>query len=201
MPNVAPSLHAPYEETAQYYDDFADRRHAAHRGVHATFEVRDVRALDVPDTPFDAVISIDNSLPHLVEEGDLVAAARGMRRCLRDGGLAVLSMRDYDRHLAARPTATQPQVWDTPEGPRVAFQRWQWLTEECYEVEQFLIRSVGEGWQTASFRGATYRAWPRRHVTDCFLRAGFTSVDWMLPGETGFHQPLAVATSDRSSQC
>ena len=171
------------------------RRNAIGHGVNATFEVCDMRDLGERDGTFDAVLSIDNSLPHLLTDGDLVVAARGMRDRLRTGGLAVLSMRDYDRLLPgeSRPTTTQPKVWHGPDGLRIAFQTWDWISDHCYQVEQFLLRQRDHTWHTTSFSGATYRAWRREDVSRAFRAAGFHAIDWQFPADNGFHQPVALA--------
>src|SRR5207249_4230913 len=55
-------------------------REAATFGVSPTFGVADVRALERDVTgEFDAVITCDNSLPHLLTDDELDAAARNMR--------------------------------------------------------------------------------------------------------------------------
>jgi ubiquinone/menaquinone biosynthesis C-methylase UbiE len=56
------------------------------RNVHLL--VADMRAL--PDLgSFDLITCLDDSINYLLEDRDLLAALRGMARCLRDGGLVV----------------------------------------------------------------------------------------------------------------
>lgn len=173
------------------------RRNAACHGVDVDFDICDMRDLSDDHGTFDVVLSIDNSLPHLLTEDDLLTAARAMRRRLRPGGIAVLSMRDYDRFLGRhdRPTATQPKAWDDADGSRIAFQTWDWITDHCYQIEQFLLRRQGHLWHTTSFHGATYRAWRREEVSVAFRAAGFAAIHWQLPSEHGFHQPVALASA------
>lgn len=45
---------------------------------------------------FDVVLAFDNALPHLLRFSEVSAALASMRRCVRDGGLLALSIRDYD---------------------------------------------------------------------------------------------------------
>ncbi len=175
------------------------QRNAIRHRVNATFDVCDMRELGERDGTFDAVLSIDNSLPHLLTDSDLVDAARGMRERLRVGGVAVLSMRDYDRLLFgnSRPTATRPKTWDSTDGLRIAFQTWDWISDDCYQIEQFLLRQRDHTWQTTSFHGATYRAWRRDDVSRAFRTAGFDAIDWQFPSDNGFHQPIALAVRSR----
>lgn len=175
------------------------RRNAIRHGVTATFEVGDVRDLSQRTGTFDAVLSIDNSLPHLLTELDLTVAARGIHDRLRTGGVAILSMRDYDRTVAgnSRPTTTHPKMWRAPDGLRIAFQTWDWIDDCCYRIEQFLLRQCEHTWHTSSFRGATYRAWRREEVSSALESAGFDAIAWRLPADSGFHQPLALAIRHR----
>ena len=94
-------------------------------GVSMTFGVADFRSLaEQVAGEFDVVISCDNSLPHLLDDEDLLLAAHNIRAKLREGGLFLASMRDYDQVLRERPGATVPSVSGSPGGRRVYFQVW-----------------------------------------------------------------------------
>lgn len=90
-----------------------DARHLA-----VPLVVADVRAIDtVLPERFDAVISCDHALPHLLTDSDLHRALAGIRRCLRGGGLFLASVRDYDALAAERTTGT-PVALHGPAGSR-----------------------------------------------------------------------------------
>ena len=58
------------------------RREAAAHGIEAELVVSDMRQLDaVVRPPFGAVIACDNSLPHLLDDGDLDAAVGAIAAC------------------------------------------------------------------------------------------------------------------------
>ncbi|MGQ0548506.1 MAG: class I SAM-dependent methyltransferase [Armatimonadota bacterium] len=117
-------------------------REAASVGVSITFGVADFRALDTQVAgAFDIVLSCDNSLPHLLTDDDLRQAARGMGSRLRTGGLLLVSIRDYDRLVVARPRIEGPRIFDAPEGQRIVFQVWDWTTDgRGYTVHLFIMR-------------------------------------------------------------
>lgn len=74
------------------------RYEARLREFSINFSVCDMRHVHtVHGTGFDVVISCDNSVPHLLSDGDLLLAFRQMLGCLRPGGGCLLSVRDYDR--------------------------------------------------------------------------------------------------------
>jgi glycine/sarcosine N-methyltransferase len=54
-------------------------------------------------TPYDAVLCLGNSLPHLLTQDDLVAALRSMASVLRPGGLLVLQNLNYDLRWQKQP--------------------------------------------------------------------------------------------------
>ena len=86
-------------------------REAESFGVSPTWGVADFRTLaQQVSGSLDVVVSCDNSLPHLTSDDDLLLAARNMRLKLRDGGLLMVSIRDYDQIVGGRPDITSPRV-------------------------------------------------------------------------------------------
>jgi glycine/sarcosine N-methyltransferase len=71
-------------------------------GLDGSFVVGDLANLQ-PSTSYDAVLCLGNSLPHLLTQGDLVAALRGMARVLRPGGALVLQNLNYDLRWRTQP--------------------------------------------------------------------------------------------------
>jgi glycine/sarcosine N-methyltransferase len=169
------------------------RYEAAQLGVSVTFGLADMRTLDRDvGRVFDVVLAFDNSLPHLVDPADMEFAAHAIRRTLRPGGLFLASTRDYDALLAQRPQVDAPRVIDGPDGRRIVFQVWDWVAGG--NVHQFiLVQQAGDTWRTLHAEGR-YRATRRSELTDVLLREGFGSVRWDEPGDSGYYQPVVIAT-------
>jgi SAM-dependent methyltransferase len=170
------------------------RREAQAMQLDATFGVADLRTLATDVTgAFDVVIACDNALPHLVEETDLLQAARNIRAKVAPGGLMLASIRDYDALSQERPRATQPRVFDSPAGRRIVFQVWDWAEDgRNYTLNHFILSRDGDRWQTT--HGTTvYRALLRDDLDTILQAAGFTSVRWHMPDATGYHQPIVIA--------
>ncbi|MFJ8137765.1 class I SAM-dependent methyltransferase [Streptomyces sp. NPDC096013] len=167
---------------------------AAARGAVLPVTVADMRELPYRAAVFDAVVCADNSLPHLLTTADVRTALAGMRRVLRDGGLLLLTVRDYDEVRAARPTSTPPQVSTTARGRAVTFQLWHWHDDgERYDLEHFqLVPATGGGWEVRVRRTA-YWALTRAEVSDAVADSGFSEVSWHDPEASGFYQPLLTA--------
>jgi len=171
------------------------RREAELRKVSIGFSVRDLRELGSARLgEFDAVICGDNSIAHMLTRDDLGRAARSIRSVLENHGVAIISLRDYDRHLATRPACTLPTPADGASDA-LSFQRWTWLDHSCYEAEQLLIERDQDGWSAQSLGHVRFRAWLRHEVSDAFDQAGFRSQQWLMPTETTMASPLLVASS------
>jgi 2-polyprenyl-3-methyl-5-hydroxy-6-metoxy-1,4-benzoquinol methylase len=82
---------------------------AMKRGLSVPFSVANMLQLTaVERSSFDAVICIDNSLPHLESDEQLLQAARQAHAKLRDGGSFIGSIRDYDHLVRERPMVQGP---------------------------------------------------------------------------------------------
>ena len=83
------------------------RRKAEAAGVTSPFGIArldDLRSMHLqPAKPFDAVLCLGNSLPHVLTQADLVAALREMAGVLRSGGVIVLQNLNYDLRWQTQP--------------------------------------------------------------------------------------------------
>jgi SAM-dependent methyltransferase len=171
------------------------RRRAKQLGLSLTFGVADFRKLSKQvKGQFDVVISCENALPHLLTNTDLVRGLKNIRSKLKPGGLFLLGIRDYDPILKERPTLPRkPAFYKDEQGERVYFQVWDWKKgSNIYKVNLFLLRRVKGLWKIQC-QETYYRAISRKEMTVLMKKAGFTQVRWLMPKETGYLQPLAVA--------
>jgi len=171
------------------------RRKAAEAGLVIPFAVADLGGLaglaggetDEGDAagvlrlaPYDAVLCLGNSLPHLLAQADLVAALSGMGALLKPGGLLVLHNLNYDLRWQKQPRWFAAQggkldgrevlVWrfadyDLPSG-RISFHIALFTRQES-------------GWQVA------VHTTPHRPLFRADLEAALA--------EAGFGQPVAYA--------
>jgi SAM-dependent methyltransferase len=93
---------------------------ATQAGLEVRFAVSDLAALGGVATqgrPYDAVLCLGNSLPHMLTQADLVAALRGMASVLRPGGLFLTQNLNYDLRWVRQPRffAAQGGVLDGRE--------------------------------------------------------------------------------------
>lgn len=170
------------------------RDEAATRNLPVTFQVADIRQLktEIPGQ-FDLIISFDNSLPHLKNEEDFLLAAESIRAKLRPTGLFIGSIRDYDLILKEKPKSTQPTT-STHEGIKtISFQLWDWQEDHIYVVNHFTLKGLDTDF-TTSVRKAEYKAYTRAEMSGLLTKAGFRKINWLMPKESGFYQPIFMAT-------
>ncbi|WP_217184776.1 class I SAM-dependent methyltransferase [Streptomyces sp. AC495_CC817] len=166
---------------------------AAARGSRLPVAAADMRQLPFRERSFDAVLCADNSLPHLLSGQDLRAALLSMRRVLRDDGLLVITVRDYDEARQTRPTATPPQVSETRDGQVITFQLWHWHADgERYDLEHFQLIPAENAWHVR-VRRSTYWALTSLQLTGFVAEAGFTDITWHSPVSSGYYQPVLTA--------
>lgn len=171
------------------------RERAAAEQVQLRLERADFRALSKTFSErFDIVICMDNALPHMLTEEDLAAAVASIAERLKEGGIFVLSIRDYDALLKDKPAYSPPYIHKTEKGQRVAFQTWDWNGDR-YKFTQYIIDDEGTA-QIGKFE-CEYRAVRREELTERLSQNG-CRVEWKFPEETGFYQPIAVAVKRKS---
>jgi glycine/sarcosine N-methyltransferase len=171
------------------------RREARQRGLEIPFLVADMTDLGaVADGEFDAVVALDNALPHLERE-PLKAAVCAMRAKVRAGGLLLASTRDYDRAIVERPVVQGPEFYGREGERRILHQVWEWTDGEWIRIHLYITTQEGEGWNERHFVGE-YRAVLRGEITRSLEEAEFTSVRWLMPQESGFFQPIVMARAE-----
>lgn len=164
---------------------------AADAGVKIRFENADFRALsETFAEKFDVVIAMDNALPHMLTSADLEKAVGSIVNRIKDNGIFVGSIRDYDTLLKDKPPYSPPYIHKTKDGQRISFQTWEW-NDDRYKLIQYIIED-GDGLKTSKFE-CEYRATRREELTRLFISDGCSKVEWLFPDETDFYQPIIVA--------
>ena len=167
------------------------KKRAEKNGVDIRFEHADFRALsETFSEQFDIVICMDNALPHMLTKSDLEAAVRSIVEQIKEGGMFVASIRDYDELLKSKPPYSPPYIHKTEKGQRVSFQTWVWENEN-YKLTQYIIDDA-EKLQISKF-DCEYRTVRREELTELLTNAGCSEVVWKFPEETGFYQPIVIA--------
>lgn len=144
-------------------------------------------------TSYAAVLSFDNAFAHFHEAEQLHTALETIRLQVQAGGLIAISIRDYDALVQNPPLSMPVQVIETSAGRRVTFQVWDWSEDRrFYNLQIFLVQQEGANWQTHVYP-SRLRALQRSELTQALQTLGFEQIQWQMPAETGFYQPIVTA--------
>jgi glycine/sarcosine N-methyltransferase len=172
------------------------RAEAAKRRLNVQLFVADMLDLtEIPGREFDAVICMDNALPHLESDEQLSQAATQIRRKLRAGATFMGSIRDYDRLVLERPAVQEPAFFSDRGSRRIVHQVWDWSDERRYAFHLYITREVQGAWESQHYV-SNYRAVLREEVGRILQAAGFVGCRWILPAESGFYQPIVLAKAN-----
>lgn len=123
--------------------------------------------------PYDAVLCLGNSLPHLQTQAELVQALRGMAAALRRGGLLVLQNLNYDLRWQKQPRWFAAQGGQL-EGREVLVWRFADYDRGAGQISFniALFTKVEEGWQVA-VHTTPHRPLFQRDLLLALVEAGF----------------------------
>jgi SAM-dependent methyltransferase len=167
------------------------KNEAQMRGLNIDFSVADMRrAYEHHGRQFDLVLAADNAVPHLLSDGEILAAFRQFFNCCRSGGGCMISVRDYERE-----DLTSGQV--RPYGLRVEggvryliFQVWE-FTGPIYEISMYFVRDDRSVPPQTQVMRTHYYAVGIPKLIDLLRQAGFARVRRI---DEGYFQPVLIAT-------
>ena len=123
--------------------------------------------------PFDALLCMGNSLPHLLTDADLATAAKGFARLLSPGGVAVIQLLNYHRVLARG----ERFVGASRQGDREYIRFYDFLGE-LLRFNILELEWAAAGADPASrFHQTTLRPWRTEQVADALRGGGFAWVE------------------------
>jgi SAM-dependent methyltransferase len=172
------------------------RAEAAKRRLNLQLFVADMLDLtEIPDGAFDVVMCMDNALPHLESDDELLQATTQVRRKLRSGASFMGSIRDYDHLVEERPVVQGLAFYSDQGSRRIVHQVWDWSDERRYAFHLYLTREVRGGWDS-QHHVSNYRAVLRAEFSRILEAAGFVDCRWILTAESGFYQPIFLAKAN-----
>jgi SAM-dependent methyltransferase len=169
------------------------RGEAQRRGVEIDLAVCDMRAAhDHHGRQFDVVIACDNSIPHLLNDGDILLALRQMHGCTRPGGGCLITVRDYDREERGKGIVKPYGVRDRDGVRYVIFQVWD-FEGEVYDLAMYFVADDGGDHPATHVMRSRYYAIGTGRLLELMRQAGFASVE-RLDGR--FYQPVLVGSRE-----
>lgn len=149
----------------------------ARMNLAAKTRVDDLRTLEhVPSGSIAAVIACDNSIPHLLTDAEILRAFKCCHRCLRPGGVAVFSVRDYAA-IERRNPDVRPYGMRVEGGRRfLAVQVWEW-EGDCYDLRMYLTTESPAGECETRMLRSRYYAVTIARLLELMTEAGFAEVE------------------------
>ncbi len=143
----------------------------------ASAHVDDLRTLSrTSSESMAAVIACDNSIPHLLSDDEILQAFRSCYRCLRPGGAAVFSVRDYAAIERINPDV-RPYGLRYEAGSRfLGVQVWEWDGDQ-YDLRVYLTSESPEGKCETRVLRSRYYAVSIERLLLLLAEAGFVDVE------------------------
>ncbi|MFG6093979.1 class I SAM-dependent methyltransferase [Leptothoe sp. ISB3NOV94-8A] len=162
------------------------------RHLNISFSVCDMReAYNHHQIRFDVVISCDNSIPHLLSDGEILKALKQMYACTCTGGGCLLTVRDYDKEERGQGLVKPYGVREDAGKRYFVFQVWD-FEGDIYDVSMYFIEENRQSdiANTHVMRSRYYAITPTR-LMQLMEAAGYTSVTRL---DEPFFQPVLVGT-------
>ena len=164
------------------------KREADAKGLEVDVAVADMRHVrESVSGEFDVVLVFDNSLAHLHSDDDLRAAFQEFLSVLRQGGVFLCSVRDYDRVQRGEP-ATHMYGSRQYAGERYHLrQEWEWDDPTHYQATFIIDRETPSGLVRELCTKGQFYAVSTGRLLELMREAGFQNcrrVDEM------FYQPI-----------
>jgi glycine/sarcosine N-methyltransferase len=149
-----------------------------------------------PLLPFDAVLCLGNSLPHLLNPLDLSVALADFNACLRPGGLLLLQNRNFDAVMRDRQRWMEPQSFREDQDEWLFLRFYDYLPGDLIDFNVVsLHRSAQPGSQPAGWQQSihTTRLRPllQSELETALAGAGFHSVTAYGSMQGDAFQPLS----------
>jgi hypothetical protein len=140
---------------------------------------------------FDVVISCDNSLPHLLNDTEILLALQELYACLRPDGGCLLTIRAYDQEERGRGIVKPYGIREENNKHYVIFQVWDFEGEQYALSMYFIEDDPQSGVTKTQVMRSRYYAISPNHLLELMEQAGFVKVQRL---DEAFYQPVLVGT-------
>lgn len=175
------------------------RRNAQAAGVALPFEVAgfgDLARSFATSLPFDGLICLGNSLPHLLTPQDLARALADFAACLRPGGTLILQNRNFDAVLARGERWMEPQAFRKGRKTWLYLRFYDFLPEGLIRFNMVRLTRERTGW-TQRVTSTVLRPLRMAEVVEALREAGFEALETYGSMEAG-GAPFDAQTSGNS---
>lgn len=123
-------------------------KEAKKRNLNINIRVDDMLTLQTaPLNHYGAILAMDNAIPHLSSDDQIIQAFTAMKERLKAEGVVMVSIRDYEHILYSKPKITEPVFFQDESGQRIIHQVWDWQDERSYTIHLYITQEEKQvGW-------------------------------------------------------
>lgn len=125
--------------------------------------------------PFDALLCLGNSLPHLLSAGDLAKALADFAACLRPGGLLLLQSRNFDAVMVHRERWMEPQSYRQDQNEWIFLRFYDYTPDGLIDFNILTLKRTAEGPWAQTVTTTRLRPLLQSELLTALTAAGFTS--------------------------
>lgn len=166
------------------------KRETEKRNLNIDYYLADCRELSKTfSNRFDAIISIDSAMPHLLTAENFTKAFSSIYEQLNLGGVFLASFRDYDSMIKVKPQwAYEPRLRKIGKKTIIILRHFEWENDICTSHQYYIENTSGR----INILYNTYKQWAitRDNVLKLARTLPFSESFWLLPKETNFYQPI-----------
>ncbi len=150
---------------------------AKRAGLAIPFAVATFQQLrDTWHEPFEAVLCLGNSFPHVLADDAALDSLANMHACLRDGGILVLHNLNYDKRLRDKPRWFGVDSGALNGAEALIWRFCDYGTDRIdFHIATFTKR--GDGKWSVSVETTPQRPYLASELQDLLRRAGFRNID------------------------
>lgn len=165
-------------------------KEALKRNVNIKFLYADCRFLNnYVSNSYDAIISMDSALPHLMTRENFLLAFSSIYNHLNDGGIFLSSYRDYAALLETQPNMAYPIRFKKENDIEYTiFRRWKWQNDIIFS-RQYVIEETDK---SSVLLTSDYTQWAitKDELVAIATESGYNTIYWLSPEDSGFSQPI-----------
>lgn len=154
------------------------RRELDARGLEATLSVADMR--DLSTTGIDhvhAVLACDNAISHLMSDDEILIALREFHRRLHEGGVAVITVRDFDAAPRRNPDIFAFGHRTDDDARVLPMQVLDWDSDGAhFDMRLYFVHEASSGDCTTQLLRSRGYAVGAKRLLELLRRAGFRHV-------------------------
>jgi SAM-dependent methyltransferase len=126
--------------------------------------------------PFDAVLCLGNSLPHVDDINALQSALADFSACLRPGGLLILQNRNFDNVLDKKERWMEPQSYKDENGETIFLRFYDFLPDGHIQFNIITLKPTTDGQLNQSIMETRLFPITRDILVPALEEAGFVSI-------------------------